>query len=472
MLKKLLLFCISLCVMSCSHKPDVEVIVTANTNLCPNCYNEYRFLDSIGEDCTLQLLFQKTNQKEAQKFAGKFLKINRNYDIVCNDSLFKSLTHNIFPWLYLYKDGELVFDAELGQSEKWLPVLKKLQHENAFEDKAGRLPEDVVLSASNRCISLKDNYILMDFAYHELHLLDKDFKHIARQDFSKTDLEKLYLDIFGDRKTLREVGRYSDEISRYIPDFGKIKIDNGCVFHDTLFLLVNVNHTDTYFNEEHQDSTVRILTETAIVGLDENLEIKDVYPLRFRDSLQFNDFSVNAWQNCVFLIKDWDNIVLSVSQKDESEKRILCRMERRDGEIKFKSLVDNGFIPEFNEKHGLGTNLCLIKIDSRNAYFNAAPVIANYETGKQIKLPFPNENASFDLRNGIAEADFILADAIQISDDGFLLSYYWKNKNKLSLTDDSGNLIWTVHLPDSRDKLYLIDEKTMFYIDDNGNIFL
>ena len=467
-----LLFCISLCVISCSHKPDVEVIVTANTNLCPNCYNEYRFLDSIGEDCTLQLLFQKTNQKEAQKFAGKFLKINRNYDIVCNDSLFKSLTHNIFPWLYLYKDGELVFDAELGQSEKWIPVLKKLQHENVFEDKAGKLPEDVALSANNRCISLKDNYILMDFAYHELHLFDKDFKHIARQDFSKTDLEKLYLDIFGDGKTLREVGRYSDEISRYIPDFGKIKIDNGCVFHDTLFLLVNVNHTDTYFNEEHQDSTVRILTETAIVGLDENLEIKDVYPLRFRDSLQFNDFSVNAWQSCVFLIKDWDNIVLSVSQKEESEKRILCRMERRDGEIRFKSLVDNVFIPEFNEKHGLGTNLCLIKIDSRNAYFNAAPVIANYETGKQIKLPFPNENARFDLRNGIAEADFILADAIQVSDGGFLLSYCWKNKNKLSLTDDSGNLIWTVHLPDSRDKLYLIDEKTMFYIDDKGNIFL
>lgn len=471
-MKKLLLFCISLCVISCSHKPDVEVIVTANTNLCPNCYNEYRFLDSIGEDCTLQLLFQKTNQKEAQKFAGKFLKINRNYDIVCNDSLFKSLTHNIFPWLYLYKDGELVFDAELSQSEKWIPVLKKLQHENAFEDKVIKLPEDIVLSASNRCIPLNDNNLFMDFAYHELHLLDKDFKHIARQDFSKTDLEKLYLDIFGDRKTLREVGRYSDEISRYIPDFGKIKIDNGCVFHDTLFLLVNVNHTDTYFNEEHQDSTVRILTETAIVGLDENLEIKDVYPLRFRDSLQFNDFSVNAWQNCVFLIKDWDNIVLSVSQKDESEKRILCRMERRDGEIRFKSLVDNVFIPEFNEKHGLGTNLCLIKIDDRNAYFNAAPVIANYETGKQIKLPFPNENARFDLRNGIAEADFILADAIRISDGGFLLSYYWKNKNKLSLIDDSGNLIWTVYLPDSRDKLYLIDEKTMFYIDDDGNIFL
>ena len=58
------------------------------------------------------------------------------------------------------------------------------------------------------------------------------------------------------------------------------------------------------------------------------------------------------------------------------------------------------------------------------------------------------------------------------SDGGFLLSYYWKNKNKLSLIDDSGNLIWTVHLPDYRDKLYLIDEKTMFYIDDKGNIFL
>ena len=244
----------------------------------------------------------------------------------------------------------------------------------------------------------------------------------------------------------------------YIPDFGKIKIDNGCVFQDTLFLLVNVNHTDTYFNEEHQDSTVRILNETAIVGLDKNLEIKEVYPFRFRDSLRFNDFEVCAWQNCVFLIKDWDNIVLGVSQKEKSEKRILCRMERRDGEIRFKSLVDNAFIPEFNEKHGLGTRLCLIKIDSQNAYFNAAPVITNYENGNQIELPFPNENAHFDLRHGIAESDFVLADAVHKSDGDFLLSYYWKKDRKLSLIDSTGSLIWTIHLPKSCEKVYLVNE--------------
>ena len=56
----------------------------------------------------------------------------------------------------------------------------------------------------------------------------------------------------------------------------------------------------TYFNEEHQDSTVRIYTETAIVGIDKNLDIEGVYPFRFRDSLIFNDFSVNAWQDCAF----------------------------------------------------------------------------------------------------------------------------------------------------------------------------
>ena len=130
--------------MACSHKPDIEVIVTANTNLCPNCYNEYRFLDSISEDCNLHLLFETTDPNEAQKFSDKFLKISRSYDIVCDDSMFDSLTHNIFPWLYLYKDGKLVFDAELNQSKKWIPVLKKLQHDNAFEDKVVKLPEDIV----------------------------------------------------------------------------------------------------------------------------------------------------------------------------------------------------------------------------------------------------------------------------------------------------------------------------------------
>jgi len=72
-------------------------------------------------------------------------------------------------------------------------------------------------------------------------------------------------------QTMKKLFLFYEGISPYIPDFGKIKIDNGCVFHDSLFLLVNVNHTDTYFNEEHQDSTVTILNETAIVGLDKNL---------------------------------------------------------------------------------------------------------------------------------------------------------------------------------------------------------
>ena len=201
-----------------------------------------------------------------------------------------------------------------------------------------------------------------------------------------------------------------------------------------------------------------VLAQKSVGLLDKNLEIKDVYPLRFRDSLRFNDFEVCAWQNCVFLIKDWDNIVLGVSQKEKSEKRILCRMERRDGEIRFKSLVDNAFIPEFNEKHGLGTRLCLIKIDSQNAYFNAAPVITNYENGNQIELPFPNENAHFDLRHGIAESDFVLADAVHKSDGDFLLSYYWKKDRKLSLIDSSGSLIWTIHLPKGYDNVYLVDE--------------
>ena len=191
----------------------------------------------------------------------------------------------------------------------------------------------------------------MDFTYNELHLLDADFNLLKTQDFSKTDLPTLYQGIFGNEKAWQNVSRYTSEIAPYIPDFGKVKIDNGCVFHDTLFLLVNVNYTETYFNEKRQDSAVRVLNESAIIGLDEQFNIQKIYPLRFRDSLKFNDFMINAYANCVFQIKDWDNIILSISRKEETEKHILCKMERNGNEIQFKSLIDNAFVPDFNEKH-------------------------------------------------------------------------------------------------------------------------
>ena len=92
-------------------------------------------------------------------------------------------------------------------------------------------------------------------------------------------------------------------------------------------------------------------------------------------------------------------------------------------------------------------------------------MITNYENGKQVELPFSNENAHFDLRHGIAESDYILADAVQTTDGGFLLSYYWKKDKKLSLIDSSGSIVWTLHLPKDYDKVYLVDENRMIFVD-------
>jgi hypothetical protein len=465
--KNLLAVLLTVITVSCTAQNE-EVFVTANTNLCPNCFNQYRMLDSINDAIPLHLVFQNLNQKEAKKFTDKFLHITRDFDIVCNDSLYASLSHNIFPWLYYHKEGTLIFDANLNQYEKWIPIINRLHEQNDVGKKIAQLPDEITLSADSRCISLKDSYLFMDFTYNELHLFDPNFKHLIPQNFQNVNFPSLYHDIFDDLKTWKNVSHYASKISPYIPDFGKVKIDNGCVFHDTLFLLVNVNYIETYFNEKKQDSAVKVMNESVILGMDGQLNIQKIYPLRFRDSLRFDDFIVNAYTHCVFQIQDWDNIILSISQKEETEKRILCRMERTGNEIRFKSLVDTAFIPEFNDKHQLGTKLCLIKADEQNAYFNAAPVITNYESGRQIELPFSNENAHFDLKHGIAEADYILADAVQTHGGDYLLLYYLQSKNKLSLIDNTGSFVWTLHLPDHCKKAYLVNEKTALFIGDDN----
>ena len=455
--------------ISCTAQTD-EVFVTANTNLCPNCYNQYRMLDSISENIPLHLVFQQSSLKKAQKFTDKFFRITRDFDLICNDSLFQAYSHNTFPWLHYYRNGTLLFDANLGQFEKWIPIINRSSKQQSLGQRLTQLPDDMVLSEDSRCISLKDNYLFMDFTYNELHLLDSEFNFLKTQDFSEVDFPTLYQGVFGDEKTWQDVSRYASEIAPYIPDFGKVKIDNGCVFHDTLFLLVNVNYIETYFNEKRQDSAVRVLNESAILGLDAQLNIQRIYPLRFRDSLRFDAFMVNAYAHCVFQINDWDDIILGISQKEETEKHILCRMQKENEEIKFKSLVDNVLIPEFNEKHHLGTSLCLIKADGENAFFNAAPVITNYENNHVIELPFNNENAHFDLKHGIAEAEYILADALQTAEGDFLLLHYLQKNNKLSLIDNAGSLVWTLHLPDNFRKVYLIDEKTVLLVDDDNSL--
>ena len=452
---------------SCAAQNE-EIFVTANTNLCPNCYNQYRMLDSISKSIPLHLVFQQCNAKEAQKFTEKFFRITRDFDLICDDSLFQAYSHNIFPWLHYYQNGTLLFDANLNQHEKWTPIINRLSKQQKLGQRLTKLPDEITLSENSRCISLKNNYLFMDFTYNEIHLLDENFSLLQSQDFSKTDFPSLYQGIFGDEKTWKNVNQYASEIAPYIPDFGKVKIDNGCVFQDTLFLLVTVNYTETYFNEKRQDSAVRVLNESAILSLDRQLNIQKIYPLRFRDSLQFDAFMVNAYAHCVFHIQDWNNIILSISQKEETEKHILCKMVRTDNAIKFKSLVDNALIPDFNERHHLGTSLCLIKADEANAFFNVAPVITNYESGRILGLPFSNENAHFDLKHGIAEAEYIFADALQTSDGDFLLFHYLQKKNKLSLIDNTGSLIWTLHLPDNYKKIYLVDEKMMLFIDEEN----
>ena len=456
--------------ISCSAQNE-EVYVTANTNLCPNCFNQYRMLDSIDEAIPLHLVFQNSNPKEAKKFSDKFLHITRDFDFICDDSLYASLSHNIFPWLYYYKESVLIFDANFNQSEKWIPIINRLHEQNDFAKKIAQLPYEVILSEDSRCILLGNKYLFMDFTYNELHLFDSDFRFLKTQDFANSDFSTLYQNVFHDEKTWKDVSRYATEIKSYIPDFGRVKINNGCIFNDTLFMLINVNYIESYYNEKRQDSAVKAMNESAIIGLDEQLNIQTIYPLRFRDSLRFDDFIVNAYAHCVFQINDWDDIILSISQKEESEKHILCRMEKSNGEIRFKSLVNNAFIPEFNEKHQLGTKLCLITVDGQNAYFNVAPVITNYENGRILELPFNNDNAHFDLKHGIAEADYILADALQTATGDYLLLYYLESKNKVSLVDRTGSIVWTLHLPDNWSKAYLVDENHLLFIDDDNRLF-
>lgn len=456
--------------ISCSAQNE-EVYVTANTNLCPNCFNQYRMLDSIDEAIPLHLVFQNSNPKEAKKFSDKFLHITRDFDFICDDSLYASLSHNIFPWLYYYKENVLIFDANFNQSEKWIPIINRLHEQNDFAKKIAQLPYEVILSEDSRCILLGNKYLFMDFTYNELHLFDLDFRFLKTQDFADSDFSTLYQNVFHDEKTWKDVSRYATEIKSYIPDFGRVKINNGCIFNDTLFMLINVNYIESYYNEKRQDSAVKAMNESAIIGLDEQLNIQTIYPLRFRDSLRFDDFIVNAYAHCVFQINDWDDIILSISQKEESEKHILCRMEKSNGEIRFKSLVNNAFIPEFNEKHHLGTKLCLITVDGQNAYFNVAPIITNYENGRILELPFNNENAHFDLKHGIAEADYILADAIQTATGDYLLLYYLESKNKVSFLDMTGLIVWTLHLPNDWSKAYLVDENHLLFIDNDNRLF-
>ena len=468
--KSLLALMLVTMTISCTAQNE-EVYVTANTNLCPNCFNQYRMLDSLDETIPLHLVFQNSNPKEAKRFSDKFLHITRDFDFICDDSLYTSLSHNVFPWLYYYKESVLIFDANFNQSEKWIAIINRLHEQNDFAKKIAQLPYEVILSEDSRCILLGNKNLFMDFTYNELHLFDSDFRFLKTQDFANSDFSTLYQKVFHDEKTWKDVSRYATEIKSYIPDFGRVKINNGCIFNDTLFMLINVNYIESYYNEKRQDSAVKAMNESAIIGLDEQLNIQTIYPLRFRDSLRFDDFIVNAYAHCVFQINDWDDIILSISQKEESEKHILCRMEKSNGEIRFKSLVNNAFIPEFNEKHQLGTKLCLIKADGQNAYFNAAPIITNYENGRILELPFNNDNAHFDLKHGIAEADYILADALQTATSDYLLLYYLESKNKVSLVDTTGSIVWTLHLPDNWSKAYLVDEMHLFFIDDDNCLF-
>ena len=198
--KSLLALLLVATTISCHAQRD-EVFVTANTNLCPNCYNQYRMLDSIGDNAQLHLVFQRSNPKEAQKFTDKFLRITRDFDLVCDDSLFQSYSHNIFPWLHYYRDGMLLFDANLGHYDQWIPMVNWLMGEEPSKSLFMSLPDDLTMSENSRCIALKDDFLLMDYTYNELHLLDTEGHLQKTQDFSKVDFPWLYQNIFGTENT-------------------------------------------------------------------------------------------------------------------------------------------------------------------------------------------------------------------------------------------------------------------------------
>lgn len=88
-----------------------------------------------------------------------------------------------------------------------------------------------------------------------------------------------------------------------------------------------------------------------------------------------------------------------------------------------------------------------------------------FETGKQMKRPFSNGNAHFDPRHGIAEADYMLADALFKQDGGYIISYHLKKNRKISYLDYSGRPVWTNHLPTSDNKIHLVDESHLVNIE-------
>ena len=59
-------------ITSCSFSQNKELFITANTNICTNCFGEYQLLDAIGKQTDLRLVFQNNEKKSASKFADKF----------------------------------------------------------------------------------------------------------------------------------------------------------------------------------------------------------------------------------------------------------------------------------------------------------------------------------------------------------------------------------------------------------------
>ena len=117
------LFFILLTAMACSHKPYIEVIVTANTNLYPNCYNEYRFLDSISEDCNLQKVHDISGV--ANWVAPKPMSYDKNngnlYVIWYDDSDF-SATGEMVHVRCLDENMNMMWDKAFIKGCEWLVV--------------------------------------------------------------------------------------------------------------------------------------------------------------------------------------------------------------------------------------------------------------------------------------------------------------------------------------------------------------
>ena len=186
---KLTLCCmIGFLITSCSFSQNKELFITANTNICTNCFGEYQLFNAFDEQIDLRLVFRNNDKKSASKFADKFFHIGRPFEIICNDSLYNQLSHNTIPWVYYYENNQLVFESALTEIEFWTPYING----DKISQKISKLPDNIILSEKIRFMPYQEGFVIADFSYNEIHFFDGKWNFIWTQDFSNLNMEGFY----------------------------------------------------------------------------------------------------------------------------------------------------------------------------------------------------------------------------------------------------------------------------------------